>query len=199
MRKIIASMNITLDGFAAGNNGEMDWHFSCWNEEMERNLYGFLHSINTGLIGRVTYEAMSHYWPAAELDPTATNSEIGLAKHMNSMEKIVFSATLRNPKWSNTRLLRSIEHEAIDALKAENGTDMVLMGTTLIQSFMQLGLVDEYRLMMHPVILGSGIPLFSHHNGWLNLDLLESKTFSNGVLALRFSNKRKYCHHGRSI
>lgn len=187
MRKVIVLLNTTLDGFASGPNGEMDWHFQCWNEEMEKNMHEFFYSIDMGMMGRNTYEAMAAYWPAAALDPTLGKRGTAFANHMNNLEKLVFSRTLQQTNWSNCRLASNDIKTEIVRIKGEKGKDLGLMGSGLIQSFLDLGLVDEFRLLVHPVFLGKGKPLFNHQNGWRRLDLLDSKTFSNGVVVLRLA------------
>jgi len=174
MRKIIVSNYVTLDGFFAGPNGEIDWF--VWDEEMAKYSKDILNTIDTILFGRVTYELMASYWPTATTeDPLITDS-------MNSLPKIVFSKTLDKVEWNNSMLIKENVEEEISILKKLPGKDMVIFGSgSIVSAFTRLGLIDEYRLIVNPIILGKGKPLFRDLKDKLNLKLLEAKKF-------RFSN-----------
>jgi dihydrofolate reductase len=141
-----------------------------------------LYSIDTILLGRVTYELMASYWPAATAeDPVIT---VG----MNNLPKIVFSKTLERADWKNTRLIKEINKEEVFKMKLQSGKDMVIFGSgSIVSIFAQLGLIDEYRIIVNPVVLGNGKPLFKDIRDRINLKLLKTTTFSsNGNVILYY-------------
>src|SRR5882724_10330479 len=144
MRKLIVSMNITLDGFVSGCNHELDWHFQSWNEEMADLLSQQLSKADTILLGRVTYNAMASYWPTSTTDPCFPRNDVAFADMMNEHSKIVFSKTLQTTDWNNSRLIKgNIEYE-IAQLKHQQGKDIITYGSAqLVSALMKLGLVDE--------------------------------------------------------
>jgi Dihydrofolate reductase len=172
-------MMVTLDGFFEGPNKEIDWH----NVDEEFNEYAIdlLNSVDILLFGRVTYELMASYWPT----PSATTNDPIVAEKMNSLPKIVFSTTLHKADWNNTRLVKERIAEEILKLKLQPGKDMVIFGSgSIVSTFTQLGLIDEYRIIVNPVVLGNGNPLFKGIHDKLNLKLLRTKTFSSGNVLL---------------
>jgi dihydrofolate reductase len=180
MRKVIVSNYVSLDGFIAGPNGEIDWF--VWDEEMANYSRNLLYSIDTILFGRVTYELMANYWPTVNTeDPIIT---VG----MNNLPKIVFSKTLERAEWKNTRLVKEITREEIFKMKLRQGKDMVIFGSgSIVSALTQLGLIDEYQLIINPVVLGSGKPLFKNIKERINLKLLKTTTFSsNGNVILYY-------------
>jgi len=179
MRKVVAAPFVSLDGFMAGPNGELEWNEPYFDEEMTGYLHEHFSSLDTLLFGRVTYQWFAHFWPnqGVELDPDH-------AGMMNSLPKIVFSKTLEKAEWNNSRIVREHIPEEIARLKAQPGQDLVIDGSpTLIHSFAQMGLIDEYRIRLHPVVLGSGKPLFKAKT---NLKLVEARPFRSGVVLLRY-------------
>jgi dihydrofolate reductase len=185
MRKIIVSNYVTLDGFFAGPNGEFDWF--VWDDETAEYAKGLLKSIDTILFGRVTYELMAGYWPTAS--PPAEDPIIIDA--MNNLPKIVFSKTLDKVAWKNSRLVKGDIAEEISKLKQQPGKDMVIYGSgSIITTLTQLGLIDEYRIFVNPVMLGSGKPLFKGLHDRLKLKLLTTKTFNCGVVLLHYQFRK---------
>ncbi len=186
MRKIIVSNYVTLDGFFAGPNGEIDWF--VWDTETAKYSKELLKSIDTILFGRVTYELMASYWPTAS--PPAEDPVIIDA--MNNLPKIVFSKTLDKVAWKNSRLVKGNIAEEISQLKQEPGKDMVIYGSgSIVSTLAQRGLIDDYRIFVNPVVLGSGKPLFKGLNDRLNLKLLKTKTFDCGVVLLHYEPPKK--------
>jgi dihydrofolate reductase len=182
MRKIILYNLISIDGFFAGANGEIDWH----NVDDEFNEYAaaFLRSLDTLIFGRVTYQLMENYWPSAPTDE--------IADKMNSLAKIVFSRTLPKVEWTNSRLVKEINIEEISQWKQQAGKDMAIFGSgSLVSTFAAHGQIDEYRLIVNPVALGSGKPLFQGLHDRLNLSLRETKTFASGNVLLCYQPERK--------
>ena len=183
MRKIIVSNYVTLDGFFAGPNGEIDWFI--WDEEMAKYSKDILNTIDTILFGRVTYELMASYWP------TATTEDPLITDTMNSLPKIVFSKTLDKVEWNNSMLIKENVEEEISILKKQPGKDMVIFGSgSIVSAFTQLGLIDEYRLIVNPIILGKGKPLFRDLKDKLNLKLLEAKKFRCGNVLLCYETMK---------
>jgi len=182
MRKVIASSFVTLDGFMAGPQGELDWNEPYFDEEMATYIREQFRIVDTILYGRVTYELFAHYWPVQGVkdDPI-------FAEKINSLPKIVFSRTLEKVEWNNSRLVKDHIAQEIRSLKQQSGKNMVIDGSpTLIHSFTKLGLIDEYRIRLHPVVLGSGKRLFKDNSDRINLKLVESQTFRSGVVILHY-------------
>jgi dihydrofolate reductase len=191
MRKVIVSMNVTLDGFMSGPNCELDWHFQSWTEEMAESTAELLGDADTILFGRVTYKAMASYWSSKTTTLTTSREDIDFAMMMNSYTKIVFSKTLVKPEWNNSRIMRGDIAASIIELKKLPGRNMIIYGSgRMVDSLIQLGLVDEYQLWVHPVIIGKGKPLFNNLHSTINLELYKAKRFSSGVMLLCY----KYQH-----
>lgn len=187
MRKLIVSINVTLDGFMAGPAGELDWHFPHWNDEMATFAYEQLCSTDSILLGRVTYQAMASYWPYEANNTAHGRIECSYARMMNSHAKIVFSRSLQTVEWRNARLVKKNIGKEVAALKQQAGLDMVVFGSgSIVAKLMQLDLIDEYVLWVHPVTLGQGIPLFRDLQHRHRLQLLHTKTFSSGVVILYY-------------
>jgi dihydrofolate reductase len=186
MRKVIVFIMTTLDGFFAGPNGEIDWHVV--DEEFNEFANDQLNSVDVLLFGRVTYELMASYWPT----PSATTDDPIIADKMNTLPKIVFSKTLEKVEWHNTRLVKENIAEEITKLKQQSGKDLIIFGSSnLSASFINLGLIDELRIMMNPVVLGNGKPLFKGIHDRINLKLSKTKTFRSGNVLLYYEPAKK--------
>ncbi|MFC4493404.1 dihydrofolate reductase family protein [Streptomyces ovatisporus] len=184
MGRIVVAMSVSLDGFMAGPDGELDWHLV--DDELHRHFNDELRGMSAFLDGRVSYELMAGFWPTADADPASTEPEKDFAGIWRDMPKIVFSRTL-DPAglgW-NTTLRRSVDVEEILALKARPGGDMALGGATLAAVFREHDLIDEYRLYVHPVLLGRGRALFRPDDARAGLRLAGTRTLRNGVVLLR--------------
>jgi dihydrofolate reductase len=189
MRKIIVSVNVTLDGYMAGENGELDWHFPLWNEEMSEYAYEQLCMADTVLLGRQTYEAMAAYYPYLEKSLVAIRSDIAFARHMNDYQKIIFSRTLKTVEWKNARLAQKSLAEEIRQLKSQPGLDIIIYGSaSIVAKLIQLDLIDEYVLWVHPVLLGNGKSLFKNINQQHSLNLLHTRVFDSGVIILYYQS-----------
>ena len=183
MRKVVASPFTSLDSFMSGLNGEIGWNEPYFDEEMAGFVHEVLEGLDTLLFGRVTYEWFAQFWPndGVKYDP-------GHAGLMNSLPKIVFSKTLEKAEWNNSRIVRDNIVEEVNRLKQQEGKNMVIDGSpTLIHSFTDLGLIDEFLIRLHPVTLGSGVPLFKQA---VNLKLLETRPLRSGVVILRYGVAR---------
>jgi dihydrofolate reductase len=187
MRKIIVSINVTLDGFMAGPQGELDWHFPLWNDEMSEFAYEQLCMMDSILLGRVTYQAMAGFWPLELAHASGDQKHRAYAGMMNDYTKIVFSKTLAAPQWKNTRVVNRNIAQEIARLKQQPGLDMIVYGSgSIITKLMRLSLIDEYVLWVHPIVLGKGKPLFKALPDRHLLKLLKTKTFSSGVVILYY-------------
>ncbi len=185
MRKITVFNHVTVDGFFAGPHGEIDW-FKVIKKDDEWDKYTHEQSKSgsTLMFGHTTYEMMKSWWPT----PDAIKNDPDMAKVVNNSPKIVFSKTLQSveegPNWKNITLLHEIEPEEIVKLKEKE--DITIIGSgTIVQQLANLGLIDEYSLVVVPVILGAGKPLFKDAKK-TNLKLLEARSFKNGVVMLKY-------------
>ena len=184
MRKVVWFFSVSLDGFIAGPNGELDWQII--DAEIHQHFNDVLRGMGGFLDGRVTYELMAGYWPTADQDPASTPQEAEFAGIWRDMPKIVYSRTLQEAGW-NTRIEREVDPAAVRALKASEGGDLVLGGADIGATFLRLGLIDEFRFYMHPVVIDKGKPLFGPAaQTHVRLHLLETRTFSSGVVLVRY-------------
>lgn len=181
MRKLIVFNWLSLDGFIAGPNGETDWF--VWDEEIEEYAKKVQNSIDTMLFGRVTYNIMANYWPTK----AASAENPGIIEFMNNTPKIVFSKSLKKANWNQTRLMKDIVPEEIIKMKQEPGKDMIIYGSSsIISQLTSLILIDEYSVMVNPIVLGTGKPLFQNMDHLLKLKLLSTKTFRCGNVLLNY-------------
>ena len=187
MRKIIASIHSTLDGFISGLNGELDWLMPL-DEKGEADITHMLEKeVDTILLGRVSYEGFITYWPTADGH---------FADLMNKTPKIVFtkSGELKDVAWGDWGNIDLIDHnveEKVKKLKAQDGKAMVTLGSaTLVSSFLNLGFIDELRIQVHPVILGGGKPLFQDIKTRVVLELVNTKNYPSGSVLLTYSVKK---------
>ena len=181
MRKLFLFDLVTLDGYFEGPDRDISWH----NVDEEFNAYAvdMLNSVDLLLFGRVTYDLMAGFWPTA----AAKKDDPIVAERMNSLPKMVFSRTLAKAEWNNTKLVKEHIGEETKKMKALPGKDIALLGSgSILSQFAQDGLIDEYRIMVNPIVLGSGSPLFSGIKDRLDLKLLDARTFRNGNVLLRY-------------
>jgi dihydrofolate reductase len=189
MRKIIYSIMTSLDGFIEAEDKELDW--AIVDEELHQFANDQERLIDTHLYGRKIYEVMNGYWPTADTNPEANEVEVEYAQIWQNITKLVFSKTLEKVE-GKARLYREVDPAEIQRLKAQPGKNMGLGGADLAATFIRLGLVDEYQLYIHPVILGGGTPVFappaapSGHP--LSLQLIDTRTFGSGVVMLHYRN-----------
>jgi dihydrofolate reductase len=189
MRKVILMMSVSLDGFIEGPNREIDWHMV--DDELHRHFNEQLSAMGAFLSGRVTYELMAGFWPTADTDPSSTEPMIEFARIWRDMPKIVFSRTLEGANW-NTTVVRDVVPERIMELKAQPGGDLALGGADLAAAFMRHDLIDEYRIYVHPVVIGGGKPLFPASDTKIDLRLAETRTFGNGVVLLHYGRPGRH-------
>jgi dihydrofolate reductase len=182
MRKLIYSMGVSLDGFIAGPDGDIDW--SAPDEELHRFHNRQMQEIGAHLCGRRLYEAML-YWETAEENPSAPEHEIEFARIWKEIPRIVFSSSLEQVA-GNARLFSDGLAEKVAELKAQPGKDLAVGGAGLASQLIELDLIDEYRLFVSPIVLGGGTPFFPSLHRRLDLELLESRTFGSRVVYLRY-------------
>ena len=185
MRKIILFNLITLDGYFEGPGDDISWH----NVDEEFNEFAIeqLNAADTLLFGRKTYQLMESYWPTSE----AIKNDPIVAGIMNRFDKIVFSKTLEKADWNNTKLIRENPVEQVRKLRSEQGKDVFIFGSAdLCTTFIQHNLIDEFRIMINPVILGKGNSLFKNIEQKIELKLLKTKVFGNGNVLLYYILKK---------
>jgi dihydrofolate reductase len=186
MRKVILFNFVTLDGCFEDANGAIDWHVV--DEEFHAFALQQLEPVDTILFGRVTYQMMASYWPTAK----AVKGDPLIAGKMNETDKVVFSRTLERVDWSNTRLIHENAAEVVARLKQGPGKEMIILGSAkLAGTFTEHGLIDEYRVMVNPIVLGSGHPLFQRIGGRLPMKLVNTRTFRSGNVLLAYQPKQK--------
>jgi dihydrofolate reductase len=182
MRRVIYSMGVSLDGFIAGPDGEIGW--SAPDEELHRFHNQQTRELDAHLCGRRLYEVML-YWETAEENPSAPEHELEFARIWREMPKVVFSKTLEKVE-GNARLVRDGVAEEVAKLKEQPGKDLAVGGAGLASTLIKLGLIDEYRLFVSPVVLGGGTPFFPALKERINLALVETQTFGSRVVYLRY-------------
>ncbi|TLW94747.1 dihydrofolate reductase [Saccharomonospora piscinae] len=184
MRKLIYGMNLSLDGYIAAADGDLGWSepsdelFQWWLEQ-ERAIESFLY-------GRRLWETMS-YWQTGDQQPGATPAEIEFARNWRDTPKVLFSSTTIDEVDRNTRVVTRDAIAEITRLKAEDGGPMRVGGATLAGAAMRAGLVDEYEIVTHPVLVGDGTPFFTTLDSRVKLDLVETRTFPGGVVLTRYA------------
>ena len=188
MRKIVAIENVTLDGFADSQEGlGFEWTARAYDEEVDRYSNHHVRAdVDMAIYGRATYLGMQGFWSGMLDNPEARPSEREHAEWVHNVEKLVFSTTLDAASWTNSRLIKSNVAAEVATLKASPGGAMAIYASPkLVHGFIDLGLIDEFRVLVHPVTLGRGTPLF-HDRAKLDLELLESKTFGSGAIYVRY-------------
>ncbi len=179
MRKVIASINITLDGYCDHEVGIVD-------EELHQNVNELFRNADTAVFGRVTYQLMEDGWPPIVKRPIGNKAIDEFAVLIDNISKIVFSNTLKEVEWRNTRLATGTLEEEVLNLKQQPGKNILVGGPGIIIELMELGLIDEYQLYVHPIVLGKGNPLFKNITKRLNLHLLKTKVLGTGVVVLYY-------------
>lgn len=178
-------MHISLDGYVAGPNGEMDW--INVDEEIFDYVGSRISEGDTALYGRATYQMMESYWPTAADKPTATRHDIEHSKWYAKVHKVVLSRTMEGVDLMNTTIISGHISDRINELKRQTGKEILVFGSpTATHALMQLGLIDGYWLFVNPVILGKGIPLFTGIEDKVKLKLLGTRRFDCGVIELNY-------------
>ncbi|MEA3077444.1 MAG: hypothetical protein QOF60_2352 [Actinomycetota bacterium] len=183
MGNIVLWMSVSVDGFFEGPNREIDW--GKVDDELHWHFNEVLAKVGAFLDGRITYELMADFWPTADEDPESTAAMVEFAGIWRDMPKFVYSRTIEQVGW-NATIVREVVASEVEALKAATEGDLVVGGADLAATFRRLGLIDEYRLYVHPVVLGRGRPLFEPADAPTDLRLVETRGFGNGVVLLRY-------------
>jgi dihydrofolate reductase len=187
MRKLIYGMHLTLDGYIAAAGDDIGWGvpsdelFQWWTDQ--------LRTTDLSLYGRKLWERMSSHWPTGDQQPDATPMEIEFARLWRDRPKVVFSSTIDKVDW-NARLVTGDAVAEISRLRAEDGGPMEIGGATLAGAAMRAGLIDEYVLATVPVLVGGGTPFFAALDNWVNLNLVQTRTFPGGVVLNRYETRR---------
>jgi dihydrofolate reductase len=191
MRKLVLFLHASLDGFVEGPKGEMDIGWVSYDADLEKHAKEILSTADTVIWGRGTYQMMHSYWTSVPSDPSASQHERNHAEWIEKTAKIVFSTTLEKVEWNNSRLVKEAVEEEIKNLKHQPGKDMVILGSPRFAHYlMQLDLIDEYKISVSPVLIGSGLPLFQGLKDKINLKLIENKTFDSGAIGLVYQTVR---------
>lgn len=177
-----------------GDDEDMSWVIDTFDAEMGKDIGDGFQETGAILLGRITYDIMAAYWPNAVADgnydydnPAEGSEDPVITEGMNTLPKIVFSTTLENADWNNTRIVRDCIGDEVARLKEQPGKDLMIQGSaSIVQQLTNLGLIDEYRLLVHPVVLGSGTPLFQNIEDRAKLKLVDSKVYDNGVFSVRY-------------
>jgi dihydrofolate reductase len=179
-------MHLSLDGYAADPDRGLG--FLTYDGELQQYADDLVQTVGSPVYGRTTYQLMESYWPTVLANPDADKRSLEHARWVKEVPKIVCSTTLTEATWNNTRLIKDNVAEELQKLKAESGKDLVIFGSPgLSANLMNLGLIDEYRLTVHPVILGNGISMFTNNRAKSRLELLDSKTLKSGVVTLHYA------------
>ncbi|MGZ3812077.1 MAG: dihydrofolate reductase family protein [Mucilaginibacter sp.] len=185
MRRIISFMHISLDGFVAGPNGELNWIKA--DEEIFDHVGKRIGECDTSLYGRLTYQMMENYWPKAGNEPDASRHDIKHSKWYNNVDKVVISKTMKEANLTNTTIISDNLSDRIKEIKQQPGSEILLFGSpTATHSLIQLNLIDGYWLFVNPIILGHGIPLFVDIKEKIKLNLLATQRFKCGVTELSY-------------
>ncbi len=184
MRKVIAAINMTLDGFC-------DHTALIADDEIHQHYNELLRNADTLIYGRITYQLMESYWPTVVKKPTGNKPTDEFAVIIDDISKIVFSHTLKNVEWKNAKLAKGGIKEEVLELKQQACKDILVGSRSLIVTLMNLNLIDEFQLSVQPIILGNGLPLFKNINDRINLKLLKTKTFSSGSITLYYEPIKK--------
>jgi dihydrofolate reductase len=184
MRKLIAAINMTLDGFC-------DHTAMIADDDILQHYNELLSNAGTLIYGRITYQLMESYWPSVVKNPTGNEPTDEFAVLIDNISKIVFSRTLKNVDWKNTKLKKEVIKEEVLELKQQAGKNILVGSPSLIVALTQLNLIDEYQLSVHPIVLGSGLPLFKNVKDRINLKLLKTKTFGCGAVTLYYEPTKK--------
>ena len=190
MRKLILSMQVSLDGFVDGENGDLSW-VQKDDEESWTDLFQMLKSVDLFLLGRVMYPDYRDYWKSTLTNEKASPNHKAYAQLAEKTSHIVFSQTLKDSGWGNTRINSGPVAEEVKKIKQQSGGDIQIVGgAKLASSLINAGLVDEYRIVVNPVMIAKGKSFFHQLTGWSNLHFQSAKTLTSGIVVLRYETRR---------
>lgn len=182
MRRLVVFNNVTLDGYFADVNGDVNWAHVGY-QDTEWNAFIADNAKGGGLLlfGRITYDLMASYWPT----PYAVKNDPIVAERMNNLPKVVFSRTMDNASWNNTKLVKEGMAAEVRKMKEEPGKGMTILGSgSIVTQLAQDGLIDEYQIAVHPLVLGKGRTMFDGLKEKVTLKLTKTRTFANGIILL---------------
>jgi dihydrofolate reductase len=197
-RRVIASTFVTLDGYMVGPDEDISWVIDGFDAEMADDVAEAMsREADVFVFGRVTYEIFAAYWPTAvpydegdELSPAEGKEDPRIIRALNESTKLVFSRTLEGSDWHNTRVVREGLEDEIRSLKHQPGKGINIQGSaSIVQALGRADLIDEYRLYVHPVLLGAGTPLFAGAAGRQDFELADVTRYANGVVAMTYTRK----------
>jgi dihydrofolate reductase len=197
-RRVFASTFVTLDGYMVGPDEDISWVIDGFDAEMQADVAEAMsREADVFVFGRVTYEIFAAYWPTAlpyeegdEVSPAEGKEDPRIIRALNESPKLVFSRTLEGSDWHNTRVVREGLEEDIRSLKQQPGKGISIQGSaSIVQALGRADLIDEYRLFVHPVLLGAGTPLFAGGAGRQDFELADVKRYANGVVAMTYTRK----------
>lgn len=184
-------MQITLDGFVSGPNGELDWMVWDWDDTIKNYTTELTNSADTFLMGRKTGEGMAVYWPTVATNPQSKPEDIWMAERLNNWPKIVFSKTVSSINWTNVKVASDIVKESRE-LKNKFGKDIIIYGGAgIVSSFIKENLIDEYHLYVNPVAIGEGKTIFEEVTGDFKLKLISTTRGNSGIVVLCYEPERK--------
>lgn len=184
MARIIAGMNMTVDGYC-------DHTSMIADEELHQHYTDALKNAGTLIYGRTTYQMMESYWPTLVKNPSGKKDEDDFAVAIDNIQKVVYSHTLNNVTWKNSILKKEIVKEELLQLKKQSGKDIFVGSPSLIVQLANLGVVEEFQLGLHPTIVGHGLPLFKNINDQIDLKFVKTKPFRSGVMIFYYETKKK--------
>jgi dihydrofolate reductase len=187
MRKIVLTEWVSLDGYTSGPNNDMSYIGESFDADMGQYEGTIITTGDTLLLGRLTYESFAGSWPSVPDDPNRSEPEKDYARTLNAMRKIVVSSSLQSADWSGSEIVRSIDPAYFRDLKMEDGKDILIYGSaSIVQQLTKLGLIDEYQLLVHPIVLGGGKALFANVDEAKRLKLVSAQPFASGVVLLTY-------------
>jgi dihydrofolate reductase len=197
-RRVVASTFVTLDGYMVGPDEDISWVIDGFDAEMQEDIADAMsRDADVFVFGRVTYEIFAAYWPSAvpydegdEVNPAEGKEDPRIIRALNESPKLVASRTLGGSDWHGTRIVRDGLEDEIRSLKRQPGKGISIQGSaSIVQALGRADLIDEYRLFVHPVMLGAGTPLFAGGAGRQDFELADLKRYANGVVAMTYTRK----------
>jgi dihydrofolate reductase len=182
-------MHVSLDGFVAGPNGELDWAGSRMDDELWETLTPLLSTVDAAIFGRVTYGLFVSYWPTAATNPSSSRNDVAFAHWIENVPKTVISKSLKTVEWKNTELIAENIDGELAKKKNRHGKNLLVFGSpSLTAALIGLSLMDEMRMYIHPIFLGKGKPFLENLDARHEVKLMDNKSLRSGVLALRYGN-----------
>jgi len=179
-------MQLSLDGFVCGAQGEMDWMVWDWDDVVKRYVTELTNSADTFLMGRATGEGMAIYWPTVSSNPESREEDKWMAEKLNSLPKVIFSKTVTHIDWTNARIANDIVEE-VKELKKEPGKDILIYGGAgIVSAFIRENLIDEYHLFINPVVIGKGKTIYANVKQNMQLKLLHTTPSATGIVILTY-------------